>query len=226
MKTNVELLIEDPDLLVGLVEGEGIHVGSSGPEFLRTIETLVDRRREEDFPPLDFRTKIRKLLRRGGFQPSGRNKPASEYLARAAEAGNYPFHSNVVDVCNYVSLLSGLPISILDIDRAVGEAGRLVVRLGKEKESYVFNPAGQEIDIAGLICVARITGEALGNPVKDSMKSKVHVGTTRVLGVVYGSRCAVSEEEMRNHLDLFADLLRESAGAASTGTTILSRTSR
>ena len=226
MKTYVELLIEDPDLLVGLVEGEGVTVSGSDPEFLRTIEALVDNRREEDFPPPEFRTKIRKLLRRGGFRPSGRNKPASEYLARAAEAGSYPFHSNVVDVCNYVSLLSGLPISILDIDRAVCETDRLVIRLGNEKESYVFNPTGQEIDITGLICVARLNGVALGNPVKDSMTSKVHTETTRVLGVVYGSRCVVSEEEMRNHLDLFAGLLREHAGAVSTGVSILSRSAR
>src|SRR3712207_7695492 len=46
------------------------------------------------------------LLRNGGFRPSGRNKPASEYLAQAAREGRFPRINNLVDVNNLVSLRS------------------------------------------------------------------------------------------------------------------------
>jgi len=93
---------------------------------------------------------VRGLLRRGGFKPSGRNKPASEYLAQAAREGRFPRINNLVDVNNLISLESGLPISLLDL-AAVGE--RAEIRYGAPGEKYVFNSGGQEIELAGLICV-------------------------------------------------------------------------
>ena len=61
---------------------------------------------------------VRQLLRHGGFKPTGRSKPASEYLLRAVGAGQLTSINVVVDVCNVVSLHSGLPISVVDLDKA------------------------------------------------------------------------------------------------------------
>jgi DNA/RNA-binding domain of Phe-tRNA-synthetase-like protein len=219
--TRIELSLDHPDLLIGVVEAEGISVDKSREELRKRITALTEEKKGKEFPSPQFRKDIRNLLRKGGFKPTGRNKPASEYIANRAAHEEFPFHTNVVDIANYVSLLSGLPISILDLDRAVEGGDELEIRLGGEKESYVFNPAGQQIDLAGLLCVARKGGEALGNPVKDSMKSKVTEGTSRVIAFVYASRRVIDEERLGEHLALFTRLLEEDAGAARTETGIL-----
>ena len=66
----------------------------------------------------DVRKAIRDLLRHGGFKPTGRSKPASEYLIKAADSGRLSPINLAVDVCNIVSLHSGLPISVIDLDLA------------------------------------------------------------------------------------------------------------
>src|ERR1043166_8867784 len=58
------------------------------------------------------REAVRALLRHGGFKPAGRSKPASEYLVRAVSDGSLTSINAAVDVCNIVSLHSGLPISV------------------------------------------------------------------------------------------------------------------
>src|SRR3954468_5867212 len=56
------------------------------------------------------RAAVRDLLRHGGFKPTGRSKPASEYLLRAVGDGQLAPINLAVDVCNAVSLHSGLPV--------------------------------------------------------------------------------------------------------------------
>src|SRR5205809_7805698 len=64
------------------------------------------------------RESVRALLRQGGFKPTGRSKPASEYLIKAVRENLLSPINLAVDVCNVVSLHSGLPISVVDLDRA------------------------------------------------------------------------------------------------------------
>src|SRR6202045_4891544 len=64
------------------------------------------------------REAVRQLLRQAGFKPTGRSKPASEYLIRAVGEGKLASINVAVDVCNAVSLHSGLPLSVVDLDRA------------------------------------------------------------------------------------------------------------
>src|SRR5579885_1789106 len=64
------------------------------------------------------REAVRKLLRHGGFKPTGRSKPASEYLVKAIREGLLSPINLAADACNIVSLYSGLPISVVDLDRA------------------------------------------------------------------------------------------------------------
>ena len=130
------------------------------------------------------RSAVRGLLRHGGFKPSGRSKPASEYLLRAAERGELHGINLAVDVCNVVSLHSGLPISVVDLDRA-----RPPFRVGiaPEGSRYVFNASGQEIDLAGLLCLHDAHGPC-ANAVKDSQRTKTHDATVRTLSLVWGAR--------------------------------------
>ncbi len=129
------------------------------------------------------RDAVRALLRHGGFRPAGRSKPASEYLAKAATEGRLTSINPAVDVCNAVSLHSGLPISVVDVDRT---RPPLRVAVAPAGSSYVFNSAGQEIDLGGLLCLMDADGPC-ANAVKDAQRTKTGPGTNRTLTLIWGT---------------------------------------
>jgi DNA/RNA-binding domain of Phe-tRNA-synthetase-like protein len=131
----------------------------------------------------DVREKVRQLLRHGGFKPTGRSKPASEYLLRAVGSGQLSSVNLAVDICNVVSLHSGLPISVVDLDRAREPFRVGVASAGSQ---YVFNASGQTIDVAGLLCFFDADGPC-GNAVKDAQRTKTDGGTRRTLSLIWGT---------------------------------------
>lgn len=126
---------------------------------------------------------VRDLLRQAGYKPTGRGKPASEYLLGAAAEGPLPEINAAVDACNVVSLHSGLPISVVDLDRA---REPLSIRVADEGESYVFNASGQAIDLGGLLCLFDANGPC-ANAVKDAQRTKTGSSTRRTLSIVWGT---------------------------------------
>jgi DNA/RNA-binding domain of Phe-tRNA-synthetase-like protein len=129
------------------------------------------------------REAVRQLLRHGGFKPTGRSKPASEYLIRAVGEGKLGPINVAVDVCNVVSLHSGLPISVVDLDRA---RPPFRVGLAPAGATYVFNASGQTIDVAGLLCLFDADGPC-ANAVKDAQRTKTGEQTRRTLSLVWGT---------------------------------------
>lgn len=129
-----------------------------------------------------IRTAVRDLLRHKGYKPTGRGKPASEYLVKAAEQGTLGSINPAVDACNVVSLHSGFPISVIDLSKA---SAPFRIAPALEGTKYVFNTSGQEIDVAGLLCLHDAEG-ACANPVKDSQRTKTDASTTRTLTVIWG----------------------------------------
>jgi DNA/RNA-binding domain of Phe-tRNA-synthetase-like protein len=156
-----------------------------------------------------IRETVRHLLRHGGFKPTGRSKPASEYLIKAVGEGRLASINVAVDVCNVVSLHSGLPLSVVDLDRA---RAPFRVAVAPPGTSYVFNVSGQTIDVAGLLCLFDSEGPC-ANAVKDAQRTKTGAETRRTLSVVWGStelpgRAAQTEAWYRS--------LLEQQGAATT----------
>ncbi len=137
------------------------------------------------------RAAVRDLLRHGGYKPTGRGKPASEYLVRAAAEGALSPINVAVDACNVVSLHSGLPISVVDLGRA---APPFRIGVAPHGETYVFNASGQTIDVGGLLCLFDASG-ACANAVKDSQRTKTHAGTVRTLTVIWGTRSLAGRAE-------------------------------
>jgi DNA/RNA-binding domain of Phe-tRNA-synthetase-like protein len=131
----------------------------------------------------EVRAAVRDLLRHGGFKPTGRSKPAAEYLLRAASEGQLGSINLAVDLCNAVSLHTGLPISVVDLARASGE---LRIGVAPSGASYVFNAAGQSIDLGGLLCVHDAEGPC-ANAVKDAQRTKTGADTRTTLSVVWSS---------------------------------------
>jgi len=154
------------------------------------------------------RAAVRDLLRHGGYKPTGRGKPASEYLVRAATEGALGSINAAVDACNAVSLHSGFPISVVDLDRAHRPFRIAIAPAGA---SYVFNAAGQEIDLAGLLCLYDAAGPC-ANAVRDAQRTKTTADTRSTLSVIWG--CAGFEQRL-NEVEHWYRALLASVGATT-----------
>lgn len=170
------------------------------------IELLGSHAHAPFQPVEELRTAVRDLLRQGGYKPTGRGKPASEYLVRAAADGSLGSINVAVDACNATSLHSGLPISVVDLDRT---RAPFHIAVATEGEKYAFNSAGQEIDLAGLLCLFDADGPC-ANAVKDSQRTKTHEATLRTLSVVWG--CSGYEQRLADAVSWYRELLKR-AGA-------------
>ena len=149
------------------------------------------------------RVAVRDMLRHGGYKPTGRGKPASEYLVRAGSEGALGSINAAVDVCNAVSLHSGFPISVVDLDRA---RGPFRIGIAPPGTSYVFNASGQEIDLEGLVCVWDADGPC-ANAVRDAQRTKTNAATRSTLSVIWG--CAGFEEGLNAAEQWYRALLAE-----------------
>ena len=173
---------------------------------LSTPAAVLDALRLDGPAPLErdeaTRGAVRDLLRAGGYKPTGRGKPASEYLVRAASEGALGTINAAVDVCNAVSLHSGLPISVVDLARA---RAPFRIAVAPEGASYVFNASGQEIDLGGLLCLFDDDGPC-ANAVRDAQRTKTRGETRETLSVIWGfaggeERLAGAERWYRELLD-------------------------
>ncbi|MGE5233729.1 MAG: phenylalanine--tRNA ligase beta subunit-related protein [Acidobacteriota bacterium] len=179
--------IAAPEALLGVVVAETMLAATTtGLEAARA--TVLERRRAAPTPTDErVRQAVRDLLRRGRYKPTGRGKPASEYLLRTAQEGVFPSIHPAVDAANLVSLESLLPISLWDLDRA--HAASYVFRAGRPGEAYVFNAGGQTIDLEDLLigCAVGADGSEVPclSPVKDSLATKTAGDTRRMAAVLY-----------------------------------------
>lgn len=179
----VEISNQVPEAAIGLIVAQGVTLAPASSTLSAAIARDLIQVRTS--PLNEERTKVvRDLLRFGKYKPTGRGKPASEYLQGAAREDRFPMINNLVDALNRVSLMSQLPISLIDLDRAGSQ--RFVLRRGRAGESYVFNASGQVIDLEDLLLVASLPEDRPGaNPVKDSMATKLDGAAKNVLAVVY-----------------------------------------
>ncbi|MGC8722546.1 MAG: phenylalanine--tRNA ligase beta subunit-related protein [Acidobacteriota bacterium] len=197
------------------MEARGCRAGPSPSPLLSQIDRAVAAAVEEEARSSNRARKaaVRDLLRFGAYKPTGRAKPASEYLLREAVEGRFPRINTLADINNLVSLETLLPISLVDVEAAGGCAFR--VRRGREAESYAFNASGQVIDLRDLLLVARLPSDLpCASPVKDSQATKTHAGTRRALGIVYAPRALAAEAKAA--AGRMADLMARFAAAEVT----------
>ena len=105
--------------------------------------------------------------------------PSPEWLkARLMAAGQRPI-SNVVDITNYVMLLTGQALHAFDLDRIAG--AKLTVRLAQEGEQVrTLDGQARTLD-ARMMLIADADGPTSIAGVMGGERSEVHDGTTRVL---------------------------------------------
>jgi phenylalanyl-tRNA synthetase beta chain len=98
--------------------------------------------------------------------------------ARLMAAGQRPI-SNVVDITNYVMLLSGNPLHAFDLDRVAG--GELTVRRATDGEQLTTLDGQTRTLDAEMVLIADANGPTSIAGVMGGARSEVSDGTTRVL---------------------------------------------
>lgn len=127
--------------------------------------------------------RVRDMLRCSGYKPTGRGKPSAEYLVKAVADARLASINLAVDVGNALSLHSGLPVSVLDLDLLHPP---LCIAAASQDTSYVFNASGQQMSLSNLLCLFDGQGPC-GNAVKDSQRTKTNERTRNTLSVIWGT---------------------------------------
>ena len=211
----VERAVED--LTVGIVIARDCRTTPAPPELSTAIDAAVADAKSRQ-AVASITGPVRDMLRHGTYKPTGRGKPASEYLHSAALEDRFPRINNLVDINNLVSLRSLLPISLIDLMHA--DRNQFVVRRGRASESYVFNAAGQTIGLQDLIVVARLPeDEACATPVKDSMATKLDDRSTAVMAVIFAPSALGSA--LARATEAFEDASKAWGGATKTARAIV-----
>lgn len=149
------------------------------------------------------KTLVRDTLRQTGYKPTGRGKPASEYLIKAVSEKRLGTINPCVDVLNIVSLHSGFPISVVDLDLVTDP---LTIKPAPPETNFVFNASGQEIKLDGLVCLYDGDGPC-ANGVKDSQRTKTSASTTKTLSVFWGVQSLKTQVDAA--VAWYAELLRK-----------------
>ena len=141
--------------------------------------------------------RARELYRRFGTDPT-RVRPSSEALFRRLRKGEpLPRINSLVDVANAMSVQLQVPVGLYDLDQVKGE--ELVLRLGKEGESYV-GIGKERVNVAGRICVADAEGPC-GNPSADSARTMITTATERAAWIYF---LTVRDEDIDRTAELIA----------------------
>lgn len=155
------------------------------------------------------KSQVRNVLRHGGYKPTGRGKPASEYLIKAVDQGRLSSINPAVDILNVVSLHSGFPISV--VDAALAPAPLLIDIAGTGTE-YVFNASGQTIKLDGLVCLFDKTGPC-ANGVKDSQRTKTSEATVKTISIIWGAQSL--KDQVGQTARWYLELLKEHGAKAN-----------
>jgi DNA/RNA-binding domain of Phe-tRNA-synthetase-like protein len=207
--------IKAQGIAAGIVVARGCTVEPSRNDLRDAIyEAIEAATAAKDSPESAARkTAARTMLRFGSYRPTGRGKPASEYLLNCAAENNFPFINNLVDINNLVSLKCLFPISMIDLGRTGAHAFH--IRRGREGEEYVFNPSGQVLDLKDLLLAAALPDDVpCGTPVKDSQATKTSDETKDVLAVIYAP--SAFETEAVKAASEMAALLERHCGAQAS----------
>lgn len=215
MKTNLVFSLPPTTLRVGMIEAFNVCVKDSSEGYQARIQRDIKPLLAADYIYPDHMQKgIRSLLKTTGFHPSGRSRPASEFLCKDLQnRGQFNFINNIVDINNHISLSTQLPISVLDLDKTGSD---LCIRTGFDDESYIFNREGQTLSLKKLMVVARHGADntAIGSPVKDSQDTKVFADTKNIVVFIYTSANITSVAELQKIMNDFSRLLKEESGAS------------
>ena len=119
MQTKVTFDLPESTLRIGFLEAFNINVKPSTEKYQQIITKDIEGMLKPGYAyPDNMQKGVRSLLKTFGFHPSGRSRPASEYLFKdLTNRGSFNYINNIVDINNHISLTYKLPISVFDLDK-------------------------------------------------------------------------------------------------------------
>ena len=170
-----------PDLKVIVIEAV-VNNAPSSTAVLELLETLSDFVSERFTAISDINKRPGILGTREAYKTCGKDpnryRPSQEQLSRRVFTGKSLYTvSNVVDVLNYLSVLSGYSIGAFDRDCIEGD--RIVLGIGQHEEPYEGIGRGN-INIEGMP-VYRDKAGGIGTPTSDNERTKMSPTTHRLL---------------------------------------------
>lgn len=169
---------------------------SETPDELWTLlgRAAADLREVAELSDINKRPAIaatRQAYKACGKEPN-RYRPSAEALSRRAVKGMELYRINtLVDLINLISLQSGYSIGGFDVDKIEGE--KLTLGVGREGEPFEGIGRG-ELNIADMP-VYRDSVGGIGTPTSDNERTKLGVGTKRLLMCIniYGVEMPVED---------------------------------
>lgn len=148
----------------------------------------------------------REAYKKCGKDPS-RYRPSGEALCRRILRG-IPLYQidTLVDLINLVSIRYGYSIGGFDADKISGE--NLVLGIGKAGEPYEGIGRG-ELNIEGMPVYRDALG-GIGTPTSDNERTKLEIGTTRLLTIINGYS---GKEGLTEAVEYMLSLLKEFASS-------------
>lgn len=144
------------------------------------IKSFENRVKIEDINKLPGIYEMRQLYKNTGKDPN-RYRPSSEALCRRIvhKKGLYKINT-LVDIINYVSIVSGFSIGGFDYDKVVGN---VTLGIGRERENFEAIGRGL-LNIDGLP-VYRDEAGCIGTPTSDEERTKLSMDTRNVLIIIH-----------------------------------------
>ena len=166
-----------PGFVGAAVEAEVVNSGYCA-ELWAEIEALGEKYRGEHTTET-----IKQIPGIEATKDPSRYRPAAEALIRRMLQGKRLYQiDTLVDLINLASIAYGYSIGGFDADKFVGDT--LTLGIGREGEPYEGIGRGM-LNIAGLP-VYRDAEGGVGTPTSDNERTKITIGTRRVLVLVNG----------------------------------------
>lgn len=169
---------------IRLIEFRDVRVHEARPAFKTTIErlaaTVAEQYKDVAISEIPTVKAVRTIFHKTGVDPT-RYRPSSEALLRRIVKGKgLYFINSVVDVVNYFSLKTLLPMGVFD---AGCVQPPVEFRAGRAGETY--QGVGRDVlNLEGFPLLADAEGP-FGSAVSDSVRTRVTGGTTRLLWATF-----------------------------------------
>lgn len=210
-----ELKTRCPEAVLGLLQCK-VRVEKDPEEFLALLNGQIAQLAEVELSQANKRDYIqntRKAYKALGKDPN-RYRCSAEAMCRriAKERGLY-YINNVVDINNYLSILSGYSMGTYDLAHVEG-----AVTWERAPEGTAYQGIGKDVlNIEYLPALFDEKGP-FGNPTSDNTRAMITDATEEILMVFY---CFNGGQELEALLEKAETLLTKYAGASQTETAIL-----
>lgn len=169
---------------IRLIEFRDVRIHETEPEFRTIIDQLAasvaGKYKSATIGGISTVQSVRKIFHKTGVDPT-RYRPSSEALLRRVVKGKgLYFINSAVDVVNYFSLKTMLPMGVFDADRVKAP---VEFRAGRAGETY--QGVGRDVlNLEGFPLLADADGP-FGSAVSDSMRTRVTENTKRLLWATF-----------------------------------------